>query len=107
MKYTEDFLNFILEQLSGMGDVMHRKMFGGVGFYKEGKMFALLSKTGTLYLKVDDSNRVDFTEKGMENFNPKKKGKGMPYYEVPVNVLENKKEMKKWATKSWQVAMSK
>jgi len=107
MKYTEDYLNFILEQFSTIGEIMHRKMFGGVGFYKEGKMFALLSKTGTIYLKVDDSNREDFIEKGMESFNPKKKGKGMPYYEIPVDVLEDKKEIKKWAMKSWKVAMSK
>lgn len=104
--YTEDYLQFCLEQLSDIQDIMHKKMFGGVGFFKEGKMFAGIMY-GKLCLKVDETNQADFEATGMTKFESKKKGKGMPYFEVPIEVLEDKKELAKWGTKSWEIAMGK
>jgi TfoX/Sxy family transcriptional regulator of competence genes len=38
MAYSEDYLNFVIDQLSEVGDFEHKKMFGGVGFFlKKGK----------------------------------------------------------------------
>ena len=102
--YTEDYLQFIIEQLSDIQEVTHKKMFGGVGFFKEGKMFAGIMY-GTFCLKVNDSNRPDFEAAGMKQFNPKKKGKGMPYFEVPPDVLEDKEELTKWAMRSIEIAL--
>ena len=53
MAYSEDYLQFCLEQLSDIQEVTHKKMFGGVGFFKEGKMFAGIMY-GKLCLKVDE-----------------------------------------------------
>ena len=106
MAYSEDYLQFCLEQLSDIEDVMHKKMFGGVGFFKEGKMFAGIMG-GKLCLKVDATNQADFEAVGMTKFNPKKIGKGLPYFEVPLEVLEDRDELKKWGMKSWEIAMGK
>ena len=46
-----------------------RSMFGGVGIYAGDLFFALLAED-RLYMKVDDSNRADFTAAGMEPFRP-------------------------------------
>ena len=41
----------------------------------------------------------------MKPFYSEKKKKGMPYWEVPVEVLEDKYELAKWATKSYEAAV--
>ena len=104
---SNDYLEFVLEQLAGAGEVAARKMFGGAGLYLEGVFFALIADD-VLYFKVDDTNRNDYEAEGMLPFQPyKKKKTTMPYYEVPVEVLENGDSVKDWAEKALAVAKSK
>jgi DNA transformation protein len=104
---SDDYLEFVLEQLAGAGEVAARKMFGGVGLYLEGVFFALIADD-VLYFKVDATNRSDYEAKGMGPFRPyKEKKTTMPYYEVPIEVLENGDTLKDWADKALAVAKSK
>lgn len=102
---SSDYLQYVLEQLSGLGRVDSRRMFGGVGLYCRELFFGLLSKD-TLYLKVDGSNRGDYAARSMEPFRPfRHKPKfQMAYYEVPADVLENADELVVWARRSVAVA---
>ena len=40
MPLSDEFLAYVLDQFSLWGDVTARKMFGGAGLYRDGKMFA-------------------------------------------------------------------
>jgi len=40
----------------------------------------------------------------MTNFMHSEKNKGMPYWEIPVDILENKAELTEWANKSIEAA---
>ncbi|MEW4925095.1 TfoX/Sxy family protein [Algibacter sp. 2305UL17-15] len=103
MAVDESFLNYVKDQLSEIGEFQAKKMFGGVGFFKEGIMFGMLG--GAVFrLRVDDTNKPDFEAKGMKPYSSKTKKKGMPYYEVPVEVLEDKDILKTWALKAFEVA---
>ncbi len=104
MAVNEDLVTYIKDQLSTFGQVETRKMFGGVSFYKEGLIFGLLGHN-TFHLKVDDHNRPDYEALGMKAFLSTEKKKGMPYYEVPVDVLEDKDQLKVWAEKAFEVAL--
>jgi DNA transformation protein len=104
MAYSEDYLNFLIDQLSEFGAFDHKKMFGGVGFFKDGKMFAGIMY-GNFCLKVGDSNRKDFEDRGMKPFVNDSKKKGMPYWEVPAEILEDKTLLKQWAEKAYQEAI--
>lgn len=105
MAVNKDFLNFVIDQLSEFGEVETKNMFGGVGIFKEGLMFAKIG--GDVFrLKVDDTNKADFEAKGMKPFYSEKKKKGMPYWEVPQDVLEDKSELAAWATKAFNVAQN-
>ena len=104
MAVSEDFLNKVLDQLSNFGDVEIKKMFGGVGLFHEGLMFGKIGGD-TFRLKVDDNNKNDYINKGMKPFYSEKKKKGMPYWEVPVDVFDNKEELAKWAKKSYAAAI--
>jgi DNA transformation protein len=80
-------------------------MFGGIGFFREAIMFALLSKSNVFYLRGDDTTRANFENLGMTNFMASENKKGMPYWEVPVDILEHKGELKNWAELAYSIAL--
>ena len=109
MSVSDEFADFVIDQLSAWGDVSIRRMFGGAGLYCEGVIFGVISDDVT-YLKVDDSNRDDFIRAGSSPFNPypdKIKTTVMSYYQVPADVLENRDELARWAQRSLTVAKQK
>jgi DNA transformation protein len=102
MAVSDDFLKYVLDQLSRWGKVSARRMFGGAGLYREGKMFGLIADN-VAYLKADDSNREDFVKAGSLPFRPYPEKGGtsvMSYYEIPPEVLENPGELARWAQRS-------
>jgi DNA transformation protein len=82
-------------------------MFGGVGIYAGDVFFALIADD-TLYLKVDDSTRPDFEERGMSPFRPYgEEGETMGYYELPGDALEDPEALRPWAEKAIAAARRK
>ncbi len=104
MAVSQEYIDLITDQLSEFEGATVKKMFGGYGIFKEKKMFGLVGDD-TLFLKVDDHNRADYEARGMKQHYMEKKGKGMPYWTVPADVLENKNELKKWAEKAYEAAL--
>ena len=101
----EECLDYVLRELAGLGELSSKKMFGGIGIFLEGVMFAKVSGKGSLYFRVDDSNRRDYEQLGSKPFYASSKKKGMPYYEVPAQVLDDSKKLVAWAHKAHSVAM--
>ena len=109
MGVSQEFVEYVVEQLSGWGEVSVRRMFGGAGLYREATMFAVLAED-VAYLKVDDSNRDDFLRASSAPFEPypdKIKTTIRTYYEIPADVLENPPELARWAQRSWLIARKK
>lgn len=104
LKVSEGFRAFVLDQLSELGDVTPRPMFGGLGLYRDGLFFGIVAGD-VLYLKVDDATRGDYTAAGMPPFKPYPHRAGtMQYYAVPPDVLESPIELAAWARKALSVA---
>ncbi len=105
MAVSESYLGFVIDQLTGIGRVRTRRMFGGVGLYADELFFGLLANNG-LYFKVDDSNRADFVAHGKGPFRPfrDKPDLEMSYYEVPSDVIDEAEELIAWARKAMRVA---
>jgi len=108
MSVSASFQTFILEQLGRVvPKVRARSMFGGVGIYSGDLFFALIDND-TLYFKVDESNRADFTARKMGPFRPYgEDGETMGYYEVPADLLDDPEALRPWAEKAIAVAESK
>jgi DNA transformation protein and related proteins len=102
---SADYLAYVLDQLGQLEGVTSRRMFGGAGLYCDELFFGLISGD-TLYLRVDDSNRRDFSSRGMAQFRPyaDRPHLSMSYYEVPPEVLESGAELVGWARRSVAVA---
>lgn len=106
MGVTPGFADFVVEQLDGCGAITTKRMFGGVGIYAGDVFFALLDND-ILYLKVDDSNREDFTRAGGKPFRPFGDDRDkMQYYSVPVSVLEDADALCAWGRKAIAVAIA-
>jgi len=105
---TSPFVKHLLDMLSDVGDVRSRAMFGGHGIYHDGVMIGLIAD-GVFYLKVDDGNRAAFEDAGSNPFTYRRKGQtkdvAMSYWEVPVDVLENRKALCQWAREAHAAAV--
>ena len=99
MAVNNDYVEFIKDQLSDIGEIETKNMFGGVGFFKDGKMFGMIGND-VFRLKTDEVNKEKFIKAGMKPYFSKSKKKGMPYWEVPENIIEDRSELKKWAEES-------
>lgn len=80
-----------------------RRMFGGVGVYAEGAMFAI-EWGGSLYLKVDDESRAEFEELGSGPFMPNERQTLRSFYEVPEEVASDDAELAAWAHRAIEAA---
>jgi DNA transformation protein len=107
MAVDESYKEYVVDQLGKLGYVTVKKMFGGAGIYYDSLIFGLLADD-VLYFKVDDSNKSDYERAGMKPFQPfDDKPMVMPYYEVPVDILENRELLANWAMKSLSASRNK
>ena len=98
MKVSNEYLQFIMQKLDPLGNVMSRAMFGGYGIFHEGVMFALIADD-TLYFKVNESNRAIYKKAGSKPF-----PHGISYWEVPAELLEEDGKLHEWANISIEIA---
>lgn len=97
MKASPEYLNFVMDKLSPLGDIRSRAMFGGYGIFYEGSMFALISED-TLYFKVNEDNRDMYEKAGSKLF-----PHGISYREVPTEVIEDNSKLLAWANLSIEI----
>jgi len=91
MALDDGYVAYVMDMLEPLGAVTGRRMFGGYGIWEDGDMFALLDRESTLFFKVDDDTRARYADAGSEQF------MSMPYWSVPVDVLEDHDRLHAWA----------
>lgn len=104
MAVDESYLKFIQDQLSEFGEFEIKRMFGGIGMFKDGLMFGKIGGN-TFRLKVNETNKAAFEARGMKPFVSATKKKGMPYWEVPQEILEDRSLLAEWANTSVGIAI--
>ena len=104
MHVSASFREFVLDQLAGLDGLQARAMFGGVGLYADEVFFGILA-ADALFFKVDDTNRREYETAGSAPFKPyADRAMTMPYYNVPVVVLEDAVRLREWAARAVAVA---
>jgi DNA transformation protein len=104
MRSSDSFRAFVVEQLAGVRELHARAMFGGVGLYAGDVFFGIIA-ADTLYLKTNDTNRAAYEEAGSKPFRPyADRAMAMPYYNVPLSVLEDADTLTVWARRAVAVA---
>ena len=104
MRVSENFRTFVLDQLSGVPQLRAKSMFGGVGLYAHDVFFGIIA-ADVLYFKTDETTRLAYDAEGSKPFKPYDgRPMTMPYWSVPVGVLENAPALSEWARQSIRVA---
>ena len=99
MVASDDFAEFLREQLSPLGHVSMRRMFGKTGVFCDGVMFGMVTDN-TLYVRVDDHNRATFKEaEAYPPLNYAKKGEmiDLAFWRVPDRLMDEPDELVDWA----------
>lgn len=102
----QDFLEFVLDQLSRMAGLTTRRMFGAIGLYQGEHFFAIIDD-GILYFITDDETRPRYESHGMKPFEYAPGKFLRTYHPVPVEVLEDDTELQAWAREAVAVQKRK
>src|SRR5437870_8823050 len=106
MRVSSGVRAFVLDQLAALPGLRDRSMFGGVGLYAGDVFFGILA-SDILYFKVDDSTRQDYELAGSRPFKPyADRAMTMPYYAVPIAIVEDAAALVKWAKRAVEVAVA-
>ena len=103
MAVSPEYRDFVLEQLGRVAPVTSRAMFGALGVYSGGLIFAVVDND-TLFFKVDDTNRPGFEAAGMGPFRPFDIAPAMSYYELPADLLEDADRLRPWVDAALEAA---
>lgn len=108
MASTKEFHDYLLfDVFQDIDGITSKRMFGGFGFYQNGTIFGLIIED-KLYFKVGDSNKKDYEKYKSKQFSYPVKGRkhlvALPYWEVPIDILEDREEIRGWIEKAVSVA---
>ncbi len=101
-----EFVNYVLELMSGWAAISARKMFGGYGLYREGLMFALIA-ADELFFKADADNVTQFELEGCHPFvyASQTRTVQMSYWSAPAVSLDSPAEMGEWCQSAYGAAL--
>jgi DNA transformation protein len=102
------FRDFLAELFEPLGGVSFRRMFGGLGIFRDGLMFGLVADD-VLYLKTDDTTRSGFEAEGSGPFiyGAKDGPRSTSYWRAPERLFDEPDEFRDWAMTAFSVAERK
>ena len=99
MAGSDGFIEFLRDQLSPLGPITIRRMFGKAGVFCDGVMLGMVTDD-TLYFRVDDQNRETFQEAAaFPPLNYAKKGAliDLAFWRAPERLFDEPDEFLIWA----------
>ena len=109
MAVSAEQKSFVYELFDGVGTITSRAMMGGMTFYADGDVFAILSSEGQIYLKAKDAFAKELAAAGSEIFAMTRDGKtrSMGYWTLPDAALDDPDLALDWAKRAIQAAHKK
>ncbi|PJX20979.1 hypothetical protein CAP48_16810 [Advenella sp. S44] len=111
MSVSRDFLEYVLDMLTPLGPITTRKMFGSVGLYFEGQMFAIVSSENRFYVKSDSHTQAQFDKSDCppltytrQKSNGDSKTIALSFYAPPEPILDDRQQILEWAQLGLQAA---
>ena len=99
MTASDGFAEFLRDQLTPLGHITTRRMFGKTGVFCDGFMLGMV-RDNTLYFRVDDDNRSVFKEaEAFPPLNYEKKGDtiDLAFWRAPERLFDEPDELVTWA----------
>jgi DNA transformation protein and related proteins len=100
MTASSSFAEFLREQLSPLGPLAMRRMFGKTGVFCDGLMFAMVTED-VLYVRVDAQNEAMFAEAAatppLNYVVAKGRVIDLAFWRVPDRLFDEPEELLSWA----------
>ena len=93
----------VLDRLAALGEITSNAMLDIVGLYWRGVIFGMVFRE-RLYFKVDYQAKGEYVSRGMGPFRPNERQTLKSYYEVPSEVMDDRKALLAWAREAIRVA---
>ena len=99
-------VDHLAELFEPVGGVTIKRMFGGLGVFKSGLMFALVADD-VLYFKADETTSPKFAAEGFGQWLYEGRGKSvaMPYWQAPERLYDEPEDFAEWARDAFEVAV--
>ena len=101
-KTNTELLTYITQNITEFS-LTSRKMFGGLGVFSSGVMFALIYE-GILYLKSTTAITKIYTKESTPFQPPFRPNTKTPYWSVPLNILQDRRCLVEWAQQALDYA---
>ncbi len=101
------FATHLQDAFRRFGPVDVRRMFGGLGVYREGLMFALVVDE-VLYLKADEAMAAALAALGRNPFEYMRAGRRVTigsFWQAPDEVLEDAQAAAEWGRRAYDAAL--
>src|SRR3954464_6272347 len=106
MRIKSSLASYVTEQLSFLGRISNRSIFGGVGIFIDERLLGIVIND-QLFLHTDASNLDDFVSRGMEQFKPYPNAFNLTtdHHRVPADIVEDPKQLKQWGERALLAAV--
>lgn len=107
MPITDEFIDYLKDLFSVVPGTSIRKMFGGVGIFRHGIMFAVSLDDGRIAFKADDQTIPEFEQENCSQwvYEKAKKRISMGYWYVPEFIVDDMEMFEEWALKAFEAAV--
>jgi DNA transformation protein and related proteins len=106
MRTKESLASYVVEQLSFLGRISSRSIFGATGIFLEERLLGIVIND-TVYLHTGPSNRDDYLSRGMQQFKPYPNAFDLTtdHHRVPPEVLADEAQLKVWGERALKAAV--
>jgi len=107
MRTKSSFARYVAEQLSFLGRVSSRSIFGATGIFLDERLLGIVVDERTLYLHTGPTNRGDYESRGMPQFKPYPNAFDLTtdHHRVPDEVLADVTLLHEWAERALKAAI--
>jgi DNA transformation protein and related proteins len=106
MRTKDNLASYVVEQLSFLGRISARSIFGATGIFLEERLLGIVLND-TVYLHTGPSNRDDYVSRGMPQFKPYPNAFDLTtdHHRVPPDVLADEAQLRSWGERALKAAV--
>ena len=106
MRTKDNLASYVVEQLSFLGRISARSIFGATGIFLEERLLGIVLND-TVYLHTGPSNRDDYVSRGMPQFKPYPNAFDLTtdHHRVPPDILADEAQLKSWGERALKAAV--
>jgi DNA transformation protein and related proteins len=107
MRTKDSLANYVAEQLSFLGRISSRSIFGATGIFIDERLLGIVVNNDCLYLHTGPTNRDDYVSRGMPQFKPYPNAFDLTtdHHKVPAEVLGDESQLKAWGERALKAAV--